>query len=441
MIELTISQFPDLSDFMKDLMNQIPVMRKARNELIALRDSEEASPSPNNKFKRERLLELIPPRHEAETLLQIYLDTFETTYRILHIPRFRKHYEEFWLAPDEAQDSFLVILVLVLAVVYCVPPLDQVKFVGFSSARRNRAIECIDICSLWLNQHSQKHTTIAYFQAHCLLHLAKRMNIVKVKRIWTSAGHLLRIAMSAGLHREPSLLGGKISVYDQEMRRRLWVTIAEFELQDSLDRGMIPALREGSWDCSPPSNINDEDFDLDSQSLPASKPVTDFTDAAFLHASAQTLSFRAELIALINRVGAPLSYEQVLVEDQKLSQLTDEIPHWLAERSVAGNRQILDRALIPRSLLSLQLEQFLIFLHRPFAQGGHNTSRYRYSKSSCISSAISILNRYTKSDIVQDFSLVVMRTDLFRAAFNLCFDLVTINNSTSGERPLTRVLD
>lgn len=426
---------------MKDLMNQIPLMRKARNEMMALRNTEHSPPSSGPSFKREKLLSLIPSRDEADALLQIYLDTFETTFRILHVPTFQKQYDQFWASPGNAPDSFLVILLLVITVVYCIPPLDQASFVGFSSSRRNRAIEYIDICTLWISQHSQKHMTMAYFQVHCLLHLAKRMNIVKVKRMWTSAGNVLRIAISAGLHREPSMLGHKISVFDQEMRRRLWVTIAEFELHDSLDRGMAPAIRDGSWDSRPPSNINDEDFDLDSQTLPPSRPITEFTVTAFLHQSSQNLSSRIELVALINNIGSSMNYEQVLAQDEKLMQCLAEIPNWDTMHTTPRDQQTLGHARLARSLLWLQIQQLVILLHRPFAQDGQHVFRYRYSRSSCVTSAISVLNRYNKPDIATDFSLVVMRTDLFRAAFSLCYDLVTMNSGSSGKcshtRPIT----
>lgn len=408
-------------------------MRKARNELMALRSTEPNSPPIGNHYSRDKLLKLIPPRDEVDSLLQIYVNTFETTFRILHVPSFRKQYEQFWLSPEQNPDSFLITLLLVVTVVCSIPELEQASFVGFSSTRRNRAMESIDLCALWISQHSQKHITLAYFQVHCLLHLARRMNIVKVKRTWTGAGHILRIAMSTGLHREPSVLAHKISVFDQEMRRRLWATIAEFELHDSLDRGMAPAIRDGSWDSKPPANIHDEEFDQDSKSLPASRPTTEFTDTAFLHQSSQTLSFRTELIARINRIGSPMSYEEVLSQDEKLMQCVAEIPQWDAKSLVAQTTQASNRAFLARSLLWLQLQQFLLLIHRPFAHDGRPVSRYRYSKSSCITSAISILNLYTRPDITRDFSLVVMRTDLFRAAFSLCYDIATLNSSNTGK--------
>ena len=410
-------------------MSQIPVMRRARDEIMTLKKSENEHAGLCPSFEREKLLRLVPLREESDNLVRIYLKDFETTFRVLHIPTFLRQYEAFWAAPNEARTDFLVILVLVLAVVYCIPPPDPVSFVGFSSTRRNTTIEWIAICASWLENHSQKHTTLAFFQVHCLLYLARRMNIVKIKRSWTSAGYVLRRAMEAGFHREPSLLSHKISVFDQEMRRRLWATISEFELQESIDRGMAPGIREGDWDTRAPANINDKDFDENSTSLPPSKPIANFTNTSFICFSAGTLRTRLELVSMLNRLGAPVSYEQILLYDEKLLSILDEIPTWGTESDSNADKNL---AIIPHSLVWLQLHQFLIMLHRPFAQGGSQASRYRYSRSSCINSALSVLNRYTQSDIQADFSLCVMKTDLFRAAFSLCYDLVT--TKTDGIR-------
>ncbi|KAI9871186.1 MAG: hypothetical protein M1823_008521, partial [Watsoniomyces obsoletus] len=103
------------------------------------------------------------------------------------------------------------------------------------------------------------------------------MNCYKVKREWTIAGSVLRLAMAAGLHREPTYLSSKISVFDQEMRRRLWFTILELEMQASSDRGMRASIVLDDWDVLPPLNVHDEDFNESTQSMPPAKPLTDFT--------------------------------------------------------------------------------------------------------------------------------------------------------------------
>ncbi|CAN9212982.1 unnamed protein product [Alternaria alternata] len=42
------------------------------------------------------LRDLLPDRSITDRLVQKYLSTFETTYRILHIPTFQNAYERYW---------------------------------------------------------------------------------------------------------------------------------------------------------------------------------------------------------------------------------------------------------------------------------------------------------------------------------------------------------
>lgn len=45
-----------------------------------------------------KLEEMIPSRGVADQLLDLYLTTFETTYRIFHAPTLLRQYETFWAA-------------------------------------------------------------------------------------------------------------------------------------------------------------------------------------------------------------------------------------------------------------------------------------------------------------------------------------------------------
>lgn len=157
---------------------------------------------------------------------------------------FWDEYAKFWSAPREARPAFVALLLLILATTNCIREKGPTIFRGDSSVERETAIMWIRNCDTWLRSQSQKHTTLIIFQLHCLSFMAKQMNSVKRKRIWTSAGTLTRQAMSAGLHRDAHIVNlrhgapsfKRVSVFEQEMRRRIWTTISELELQADLDR-------------------------------------------------------------------------------------------------------------------------------------------------------------------------------------------------------------
>ena len=220
-------------------------------------------------------------------LVDSYLESFETTYRVLHVPMFRRQYEKFWRAPHETASSFLVALLLVMAVVQCVNPQEEPAFLGRSSRPREKASRWIAVCDSWLRAQSCTDVTLVNYQVGILLFLAKPMNAIKIKRAWTSAGDLVRQACAPGLHRDPASTACKISIFDQEMRRRLWATIMEFELLTAIDKGMPAAVSVGDWDCQPPANVQDEEVDEHSRDLPPSRPYKEFKWTSYLASAAK----------------------------------------------------------------------------------------------------------------------------------------------------------
>ena len=132
------------------------------------------------------LLRLLPRREIADQLVQIYLDTFETTYRVLHLPSFWAEYSDLWMEPENAKPAFMVVVLLMLAATNCIHGQDPTLFRGDSSLGRETACEWIGACEGWLAFQSQKHIEISALQAQCILFIAKKINSVKRKRTWVS---------------------------------------------------------------------------------------------------------------------------------------------------------------------------------------------------------------------------------------------------------------
>ncbi len=49
---------------------------------------------------------------------------------------------------------------------------------------------------------------------------------------------------SSGFHRDPRVFGDRCSVFEGEMRRRIWATSMELELQASIDKGNIAIQKD-----------------------------------------------------------------------------------------------------------------------------------------------------------------------------------------------------
>lgn len=363
----------------------------------------------------EELLQLLPDRETTDRHVNLYFDTVETTYRILHYQTFQKQYELLWQDPKQVNSAVVIILLLVMASVDVLFSREQPKYIGDSSVSRERAIFWIEVSEKWLARQSYKHAHLAIWQIRCLIVFAKQINVVKKKRIWTEAGTLLSEAMSAGFHRDPSVLGERVSFFDQEMRRRLWATIIEMELQISIDRGMPSASAGIPSDTATVLNVHDEE--LEKNNRPKSRSIDEHTSTSYLHISRSSFSLRVSLNSMINDLSTPLVHENVLEYEDMITKELQRLPSIGTNHRTAHEN---GRRIMVRSLLDVQLRQFLVMLHAPFAHQTQTSSRYTLSRISCLNAATEIVKIYSDQIANGDFTLLLQRSDYFRAALAIC---------------------
>lgn len=461
-------QFEDLSKFVKDILLAIPSLSNSKATMLRLRKKEKDAEKATYDVSVEALTTLVPEKQRADALLHEYLDSIETTYRVLHVPTFMHDYEKYWQSPKEARADFLITLLLVMSTMNCVVPGDEPGFVGRSSARREQAAHWCYVAQQWTDRQSRKHITLAVYQINILLWLSKRMNCIKMKREWTFIGDILRQFMSAGLHREPALLSNKISVFDCEMRRRLWYTTLELDLQSSLYRGMTPTLGPNDWDAEPPRNIDDDSFNIDTERLPESKSRGVFTRTSFLAWTSESLPFRIELLYKINSLRNTMDMETVLRQDQQIRLLMDGAPitAWShsskTEIIVNGHSTPATQSTptpangLPYStavavaLCQLILHEYTIILHQPFASSTFSASQSRHflsrsARREAYTQCLSVYSTALKSNsanpnaisALQRRVLANLRDDHVRAALCLAHDLAM---STQTPNPLSSML-
>ncbi|OAP60281.1 hypothetical protein AYL99_05283 [Fonsecaea erecta] len=403
-------QFEELSRFVKDILQRLPTLEKSRNIWKQQRRDLNANLILPD---FDTLISLVPEQSRADALVQEYFETLETTYRVLHAPTFFRKYKEFWSSSRDSSSAFLVQLLLVCASVNCSVAGGPVGFVGRSTVSRDAAVRWIEVCESWLELQSQKHMTLEVFQVRVLLVIAKKLNCVKVKREWTVSGHLLREAMSSGLHREPTFLSNNISVFDQEMRRRLWYTILELDIQSSIDRGMGASIGPFDWDTLPPLNLHDEDFDESTEKMPAARPMTDFTRTSFICLAHQHLPLRLEILSRINSIRMSLESDTAIELDQKIRQTLDNFPKW-SDNSASA---------IAEALSGLLLYEILLLLHQPFATQVDAPAQHFYSRAARRNAASATMRIFMGLRPSSRRTYLNLRDDLFRACLATCHDL------------------
>ncbi len=326
------------------------------------------------------LTELVPPKNVCDLLINCYFRTLEGPFRVLHVPTFRREYENHWTQTTPAKPSVLLKILLVCAIG---SPFHN----GPGQAQlRQSSRKWIQAAADWLNAPNVKsRLNMGGIQIHILMLIARQICNVDGDLIWISAGSLLRAAMHLGLHRDPSHFEN-IGAFHGEMRRRLWATVLEITTQSSLDMGMPPLISVNDYDTRFPGNIDDEDIQEDSDALAEAKSPETFTDSSIQIRFAQTLPVRFEIIRRINNLRLELSYKEVLHLSTQLTTACGESSSFFLSALAAGSSvhpfQI--------KLLDSLVRRFVLCLHRPYYAKAIEGTQYHYSRKICLDTSLSL---------------------------------------------------
>ncbi|KXJ85302.1 hypothetical protein Micbo1qcDRAFT_198891 [Microdochium bolleyi] len=244
----------------------------------------------------------LPSRAVADALVACYLRTSERLYRVLHIPSFLSDYEAIWssAAPHTDKDaSFLIQLKLVLAI-------GAVTHDARFSLRAS-AIRWVYEAQTWLAEPKFKSRmlTLQSVQTHILLLLAQELVDISGDSVWIGAGALLRRAVHLGMHRDPAHLP-RSSLLVSEMRRRLWNTILEVNIQFCVSAGAPPGLALEDADTLPPGNYDDEQLvEVTRAGDPEPKPDDCYTQTLLARALRKTLPVRLATARALNNIQQP----------------------------------------------------------------------------------------------------------------------------------------
>ena len=340
--------------------------------------------------------QFIPAREICDQLVQLYLRTFETVFRVLHIPTFEQEYAHYWDDPGASSEFFVIQLLLMMAIGMCFLQ-DRENPEG---ALHESASHWIYAIQLWLSAPFEKNRLdVGGVRIQCLLLLALQTNAVGGDLTWISAGSLVRTAMTVGLHRDPIHLPN-ISILEAEVRRRLWATVMEIMVQTSLDSGMQPFISCDDFDCDPPSNLDDIQLDKTTEFLPASKPIDTFTQTSTQCALMRSLSCRLSVAKALNDLRTHLSYEDTIRIGAELTEICRQnsiLYQSFFTRDYSENQ--------PRptafqvKLLDLLTRRFLLSIHSPFAFKANENVMYYFSRKICLESSIHLLS-YSPSPLL-----------------------------------------
>ncbi|RAL12343.1 putative C6 transcription factor [Aspergillus homomorphus CBS 101889] len=366
-----IAQFPDLRAFAEEIRVASPHLSALRPDLIRVKRGLWKRKPLNEPFPMptmQSLTAMLPSRAVIDELVYLYCIYIESTHRILHMPSFLEELERFWTqreSPDMTSPVFVVQLLLVLACAWNLADFNTLQMKTDGTLTCYTAIEWVLHVEKWLENANFKRPELATLQLQTLLVIALNIHGMKRSQAWLATGTLVKRAMMAGYHRDPSRYT-KISTFSMEMRRRMWATIVELDLQISLERGMPPSVQEDDYDTFPALNIDDTDIQDDSTELPEEKPLDVLTDSSFQAVLTQSLPLRLKACALMHSPRISCRYEEIIRLDWELNRHLSKIPAWPTSE-VEDFRRTSDRAILIKALLENKIGHSLLSIHTPFA--------------------------------------------------------------------------
>ena len=351
---------------------------------------------------------LLPLHEDTDALVAFYINHLEYLHRVVHIPTFRKEYATFWAAKQSRSSEITALVLAILAISAC----------ASNSSGDHTSIECkfrtipvpwILACEQWLSRQSLKHRRLAHYQVSCLVYLAKRMNMINKKRYWIETGsNLIQSAIIDGLPCDAhSVTDGP---FTREMKRRIWHTVRELDLQNAYEYGLPTLLHNIESIVEAPANIDDEEFDDTSADIPPSKPNGHYARTSYQSLSARSWKLRLEISRHLHSpaFSQPLSYDEVLHYTHEVTQTLHDLPAWNTEEPLPC---------LAHAFLKFQLMECILALHRPYLHRENSKFWLSQNISHQMSQEVLLLNR--RLDEQGAHSLAQLREDLLLASLTL----------------------
>ncbi|KAJ5290776.1 transcriptional regulator family: Fungal Specific TF [Penicillium angulare] len=330
------------------------------------------------------LFQTFPARDVIDQLVRLYFATTESCYRIIDFSTFITEYDTSMTNLENARSSFLVELLLVLCVT---GPMHSDESVRKELAAKSAT--WLHISQTWLSAPIEKdRLTIKGIQIHCLLLLARQVNRLGADIVWISAGSLIRMGMQMGLHQDPDRLGD-VPTNEKEIRRRLWYTILEMNVQAALDSGMVPMITPQDYNTKPPADEsmgNSESLrtgENDELSSTYEQPLS------FQPLLAESLPLRIHATKIISSLQEEPEYGQVLNLGSDLSNACQKAA-LNVQRQIGRSRSPQNQ--FAQSFCSHLLSRFLLCLHFPYAVKAPAHQVFAHSQRVCLEIALELVS-------------------------------------------------
>jgi hypothetical protein len=175
-----------------------------------------------------------------------------------------------------------------------------------------------------------------------------------------------------------------MTIFEAEMRRRIWNTVLEISLQTSMESGGPCLLSLDDFNTAPPSNFDDEQL-TDPDPIP--RPEEIYTQMSVAVLMRKTLPARLAVLKFLNDITSEGSYEETLRIDAELRTAYKSLRYMMQAHKANASLQ--------PSLFALQAVDFIMqrnitALHLPFFISSLQNPVYAFSRKATFDASLKI---------------------------------------------------
>ena len=204
-------------------------------------------------------------------------------------------------------------------------------------------------------------------------------------------GNAVRLALRMGLHRDPTKVGGKITIFQGEFRRRVWHLLVQIDLLVSFHIGLPGMVQAIESDTFYPRNLRDEDLNEDLTELPPSRPESERTPMSYTICKGRICHVFGKIATQANLLLLP-SYEEVMKVDQQLLDAGAQVPQFLRMKSLELSITDSPELIIQRFSIALLYQKCRCVLHRKYLTKEKDCPTFSYSRRVGLEAAMELLS-------------------------------------------------
>ncbi|KAF2757408.1 hypothetical protein EJ05DRAFT_388826 [Pseudovirgaria hyperparasitica] len=342
-------------------------------------------------YTKEQLIDMIPPKDEADRLVALWFNSSDPFLYALHAPTFQKEYLQFWVSPERAPVMWLGLLFSIMSVSVLLIHRGEIWERKAESLANHRAAFFQEAASSAMNlaDIARGHP----YTLECLALYGESQFLRSDEahlQMWLMAGVLVRIALKMGYHRDASHYN--ISPFRAEMRRRVWLVIYQMDVLVSFAVGLPSMVRSVFSDTKLPTNLYDSDLTIDMTELPPARPRAELTPGSYGIAKCRLCQVFAAAFDASHYIETP-AWSKTMEMDREVDAAIDDLPPPLQVKALNESLSIAPGVLMCRYNLRLLYLKTKIVLHRRFLTESNDEtgSQAAISRKVCLDSAMEIL--------------------------------------------------